>query len=97
MAKPVPRTIRLIEKPQNDGVGRFCISERKKETHYSFREIHCDIGGRGFIVQRQDAVETYHVRIGKPAECGCECRGFLRHGHCKHIVGLLALVENERM
>ena len=27
-----------------------------------------------------------------PNECTCECLGFYRHGNCKHVQGLLALV-----
>jgi SWIM zinc finger len=37
----------------------------------------------------------YHVRIGKRTECACECLGFLRHGKCKHIQGLAALIGHE--
>jgi hypothetical protein len=35
---------------------------------------------------------VYHVRVSTPQDCTCECIGFYRHGNCKHIQGLLALV-----
>ena len=37
----------------------------------------------------------YHVRIGTAEECSCECLGFLRHGYCRHVLGLQALVQGE--
>jgi hypothetical protein len=57
-------------------------------------EIPCEIGGRGFEVHRLGLGELYHVRVGAPQDCSCECLGFLRHGHCKHILGLLTLLQN---
>jgi hypothetical protein len=87
------RSIRLIRTPEEDGVGVFCITEKNAPIYYTFREIACAIGGRGFAVHRMGLGDLYHVRIGEPAECSCECLGFLRHGYCKHILGLLALAE----
>jgi hypothetical protein len=38
---------------------------------------------------------TYHVLLDPLAEggprCACECRGFLRWNHCKHVEVLLGL------
>jgi hypothetical protein len=87
-----PRTIRLIRQPGPDGVGIFAITARRLATTYVFREIPCDIGGRGFAVHRLGLGNLYHVRIGTPRDCHCECLGYLRHGRCKHILGLTALV-----
>lgn len=71
----------------------FCISEGVKSQFYTFREIPCDIGGRGFGVHRLGQGTLYHVRVGKPEDRSCECMGFLRWGHCKHVAGLLALIK----
>ena len=88
------RTVRLIRAPDGDGVGVFGIQQGRKVSFYTFREIPCDIGGRGYAVHRLGLGPLYHVRIGTGEECSCECLGFLRHGQCKHIRALLALLES---
>ncbi len=87
------RTIRLILRPSPAGPGVMSIVEKKKTTYYAFREIPCAIGGRGFAVHRLGLGDLYHVRIGAPTDCSCECLGFLAHGRCRHVLGLLALVR----
>lgn len=86
------RVIRLIQRPEHSGVGVFAITTKKATQYYVFKEIHSEIGGRGFVVHRLGLGDLYHVRIGAPSECSCECLGFLRHGRCKHIQGLSALL-----
>jgi hypothetical protein len=86
------RTIRLMSSPRGDEPGVFAVTDDKKTTHYLFREIPCDIGGRGFVVHRVGLGPLYHVRVGEPRQCSCECLGFLSKGKCKHINGLLAIV-----
>ena len=94
---PVPstpeRVIRLIRPTTLDGVGVFSVCAGGRTTFYALHELRCDIGGRGFAVHRLGLGELYHVRVGAPEECSCECLGFLRHGHCRHVLGLLALVS----
>ena len=96
MADPAPppvRTISLFRPPGRDGVGVFRITVGPRSQFYTFREIRCDIGGRGFAVHRLGLGELYHVRVGRPADCSCECLGFLRWGHCRHVLGLRALMR----
>lgn len=90
--KPLPRSIRLLRSPDSDGIGVFEISIGKKSALYVFREIKCEIGGRGFAIHRLGLGTLYHVRVGAPEDCSCECLGFIRHGHCKHVAGLAALI-----
>ncbi len=85
------RSIRLVRSPQEDGVGVFCIAEKDLLNYYTFCEIPCEIGGRGFAVHKTGIGNLYYVRIGEPEDCSCECLGFLDHGYCRHILGLLAL------
>jgi hypothetical protein len=94
-AAPRRRTIRLIRSPARDGVGVFCVSEPHLATYYTLREIPCEIGGRGFALHRLGLGSLYHVRVGQRADCSCECLGFLAHGRCKHIQGLLALIRRK--
>ena len=87
-----PRVIRLVRPPDEAVVGIFAIATKKQTQFYVFKEIPCDIGGRAFEVHRLGLADLYYVRIGAPAETSCECMGFLRHGHCKHVQGLAALI-----
>lgn len=90
---PPARTIRLVRSPQSDGTGVFCLTVGDEATYYAVREIPCEIGGRGFAVHKLGMGTLYHVRAGAVEDCSCECKGFLRWSHCKHVRGLLALVQ----
>ena len=85
------RTIRLVRPLDGSHPGIFAVTDGKKSSYYTFREIPCEIGGRGFAVHRLGLGTLYHVRIGEPRQCSCECLGFLSKGRCKHINGLLAI------
>jgi hypothetical protein len=87
------RSICLVRSPGGDGVGVFCVQVGKEAAYYTLHEIRCDIGGRGFAVHRLGLGNLYHVRVGSPEECSCECKGFLVHGSCRHVLGLLALIR----
>jgi hypothetical protein len=88
------RTIRLVRSPRVDGVGVFRISADPRASFYTFHEVPCAIGGRGFAVHKLGLGTLYHVRIGRSADCSCECLGFLSRGRCKHVLGLLALARH---
>jgi hypothetical protein len=92
-AKPKTRTVRITHPPNADGVGVFCIEIEGKFQFYTFREIRCDIGGRGFAVHRLGQGELYHVRVGTLEDTSCECMGFLRWDKCKHVAALAALIR----
>ena len=87
------QSIRLIRPVTLDGVGVFSITAGGSATFYTFHEIPCEIGGRGFAVHRLGVGELYHVRIGRAADCGCDCPGFLFRDRCRHVLGLLALAR----
>jgi SWIM zinc finger len=87
------RSILLVRPPGLDGVGVFRITIGPRSWFYTIREIRCEIGGRGFAVHRLGLGTLYHVRVGPPEECSCECLGYLRYGRCRHVMGLLALIK----
>jgi hypothetical protein len=94
LSGPKPaRSIRLVRSPAHDGVGVFRVSVGRTTTFYAVHEVPCFIGGRGFAVHRLGLGTLYHVRVGRPADCSCECKGFLYHGYCRHVLGLQALVR----
>ena len=91
--QPPTRTVRLVRPAAIDGTAVICVTVGKQATCYAVREIPCEIGGRGFAVHKFGMGTLYHVRVGEPDDTSCECLGFLRHGYCKHIQGLHALVQ----
>ncbi len=99
MADPATktRTIALVRPPNERGVGVFRLTIGNKSQFYAFREIPCEIGGRGFAVHRLGQGTLYHIRVGDPEENSCECLGFLRWGHCKHTAGLAALIKQGKV
>ena len=74
-------------------MGVFCLEIDGACQFYTFLEIRCDIGGRGFAVHRLGQGDLYHVRVGRPEDTACECMGFLRWDRCKHIAALAALIK----
>ena len=66
-----------------------------ERTYYTFVEIPCEVGGRGFAVHKLGMGTLYHVRIGTVEDTSCECLGFLRYGYCRHVLGLRALLQGE--
>ncbi|MFM7151467.1 MAG: SWIM zinc finger family protein [Gemmataceae bacterium] len=87
------RTVRLARDPTQDGIAVFVVTAGGKSVFYTAREILCEIGGRGFSVHRMGIGSVYHVRIGDPVDSSCECLGYLRHGRCRHLLGLQALIQ----
>lgn len=90
MATPV--TVRVEEIPPPGGVGVFAVRETKRRwRQYGFREIRCEVGGRGFVVG--GGRDVYHARVGPDdGETECECLGFAGYGYCKHVAGLRVVV-----
>ena len=96
-ARRKPRSIRLSLPPDECGIAVLCLTTGDEATYYTLREIPCEIGGRGFAIHRLGLGNLYHVRIGTRADCSCECLGFLAHGRCRHVLGLLALARHGKI
>ena len=92
-----PRSIRLVRRPARDGWGVFVVRVGEEAALYPFREIPCFIGGRGFVVHRWGTRRWYHVRIGEPSECSCECLGYLFRRRCRHVQGLRTLLRRGKL
>jgi hypothetical protein len=90
------RKLRLLVPAEVDQPALLRLTVGKKADVYRVFPIACDIGGRGFTVEKLDGlmeVETvYHVRIDSETRV-CDCKGHLQHHHCKHADGIAKLVE----
>src|SRR5262249_32162762 len=92
-AKRRERSLRLLQSPRGQEAGVLTIREKEKVVFYVFHEIACEIGGRAFAMHRLGLGTLYHVRVATPSDCSCECLGFLAHGRCRHVLSLLALID----
>lgn len=99
--KPVRKTNRTcrVFKSNVPGLCVVRIDQDGISDHYHTQEIESDFG-RGFVmtkhVMHEDgswtANDPYHVNIdGKCSSC--ECKGYLKHWHCRHIESLTALIN----
>jgi hypothetical protein len=97
-AKP-PRWIRLDLAPFEGNPGILTITVGKEAAEYLVWPMASDFG-RAFRLDKVmdcDAI-TYHVLLDpEGSKHSCECKGFLRWNHCKHIEGLLALHQGGRL
>jgi hypothetical protein len=103
--KPPQRNIRVLEQPtrDTDGWAAVAICVGKQTDTYLLRTVPTDFNGTlAFEVEKLDSdlatVEAYHVLLAdSPERHSCECKGFLRWGHCKHTEGLDALRRTNRL
>jgi hypothetical protein len=97
--RPKPaRSIRLAVRPEFNGLGIVQITVGTERADYFLTLIPADFG-KGFKVEKIGLHENdppYHVNIDDDKR-SCECKGFLRHGHCKHADGLAALVARGQL
>jgi hypothetical protein len=85
------------------GVRTLVITQGGDRVFYTLREIPCDIGGRGFRLDKcaegtgSDRQESgYDVHLDGERDGSCTCKGFTFHKHgaaCKHISAVQALVK----
>ena len=96
--RPKPqRFVRLIVSPAMDGTGVIRLTVAKKAADYFLTFLPADFG-RGFKVEKIGLHESgsYAVNIDGEKR-SCECKGFMRHGHCKHADGIAALIAAGRL
>jgi hypothetical protein len=96
-AKPA-RFVRLCVRPEGTAPGVIRLTVNGKAQDYFLTLIPADFG-RGFTVEKIGLhcnEPPYHVNLDASKK-SCDCKGFLRHGHCKHSDGLAALIAAGRL
>jgi hypothetical protein len=100
------RRIRII-KPIQDGIGAIQIVIGGEPHNYLVRALASDFG-RAFNLIKQEVVPvepgvweeqttaSYNVCLDG-ARSTCDCLGFLKHHHCKHVEGLAALAQSRKL
>ena len=61
-------------------------------TDYNLAPIHSDFGRAFRLVKLLGPHDRYDVLL-QGEHSTCECKGFLRHHHCKHLGAIYALAE----
>ena len=85
-------------------LGRHRNPVAKQTDRYLLHTIPSDFGNGaiGFEVEKLDAdlnpVEVSRTHLSnRPEDRTCDCKGCLRHGHCKHLEGIEALRKAGRL
>jgi hypothetical protein len=90
--RPQTRTAKLM---QLGNVEVLALTTGKETVFYRLESLLAD-AGRGFRLVKADRgngpEETYDVLLDGQFST-CECKGFLRWNHCKHVESLSALCE----
>jgi hypothetical protein len=70
--------------------------EGKPAEDYNVEPIGSDFG-RAFAVTKLGSEQPpYHVLLEREGGT-CECKGYLRWHHCRHLESLTALINNEKL
>lgn len=86
--------------PYGPTAGYLTIETGRTGCLYRVAEFPPGWDGRGFTLTKitpgtdseSDSYSCFVARNGQ--DKSCECRGFLAHGHCKHLDSLAALIAN---
>lgn len=83
-----PRRLSIILAPAPDDLGIIEITARGRTTSYWITADSCELG-RWFRLQKEDG-QSYDILVAADGRHSCECMGYLAHGRCKHVDGLVA-------
>lgn len=83
------------------GVLRIVEEGKASPDFYHVCEIDADFG-RGFCLEKMvngnpTNCEAAYCICLRPVASTCECKGFLRHGHCRHAEALSALLKSGKL
>src|SRR6185437_15305566 len=83
--------------PTAPGRGLLIIDQKRSIAEYRVTEFPAD-GGRGFRLAKIEGgtdrtAESYDVFLDRAHGETCDCKGFARHGHCKHVDAVQAVCD----
>jgi hypothetical protein len=94
--RKVQRTVKVVQPatPTNSCVG-IMITEGRKQDSYLVMPIPADFG-LGFVVEKitREAEKTLYYVLLEHEGSSCDCHGFLRWGHCRHVEVLPVLMAH---
>jgi hypothetical protein len=86
------RSVRVLLPLRGNSAGVIRLAVGRQHADYLVRKLASDFGDAFRLSKVGVFGDTSEYDINLSAEGQtCECRGFLRHGHCKHVDGLKAL------
>jgi hypothetical protein len=99
-----PRFAHLDDRPTVEEPALLTLQVGGKESDY-WLYVQPSQFGQAFRLEKliptedgpAERGEVYHVCFQDEQNHNCECKGFLRHGHCKHIDSLKALRDAGRI
>ena len=71
------------------------VVDGERPAFYLHGPATSELPGRAYSVHPLGRADAYHVRVGSPEECSCECLGYESRRICRHILALL-VIEGER-
>src|SRR5262245_52861189 len=86
--------------PTGPAAGVLTIDTDRARVVYAVAEFATDWAGRAFHLAKLTSgtdreAEAYDVFVcDSGRDHRCDCRGFTRFGHCKHLDACLTLIEN---
>src|SRR5262245_12342670 len=96
-SKPQARSARLM---QVGGAAVLALTVNKATVFYALATLDHGFGEAAFRLTKALGAPgepvAYDVLIDG-ARSSCECKGFLRHHHCKHLEGIESLIKAGRL
>lgn len=78
---PIPLT---ILQPAGDAPGLLRMLVDGRNVSYEYALFPVEFGAMGIGIRRLPNGELHHVLLNGDGSAECDCRGFVRHGHCRH-------------
>src|SRR5262245_9874965 len=94
------RFCKIVPNPSGFGYDVLVIRQPRPKSsdqvdYYTVEAFPSHMGERGIELTKADGT-VYHVNLSG-TDSTCDCKGFVAHGHCKHVESLLALQQRGKL